>query len=142
MPVWARALAWSLGIAWVVLIVQMGRAEGGHSPGLARVQSFGLVALVIGLGGLGAWSLAGNGPFNADWLSLKVMLYAAIAASAIGIDWAFKPLVPALGRLAQEGSTDEIETAISASIDATTRWVYLLYATLVVMAFLGVSKII
>ena len=63
------------------------------------------------------------------------------AAFAIGIDWAFKPLGPALGRLAQEGSTDEIEAAISASIDATVRWVYLLYATLVVVAFLGVTKL-
>ena len=141
-PPWARVLAWTLGIAWAALIIQMGRAEGGHSPRLAAIQTFGLVILTVGLAALGTWSLIGNGPFAADWLSLKVLLYSAIAAAALGIDGAFKPLVPALGRLAQEGSTDEIETAISASIDATTRWVYLLYGTLVVMAFLGVTKIL
>jgi hypothetical protein len=129
-----------MGIGWAVLIVQMGRAEGGHAPRLAAIQTAGLIVVTIGMVGFGAWSLAGNGPFSAGWLSLKVLLFGAIAAAALGIDWAFKPLIPALGRLAQEGSTDEIENAISASIDTTVRWVYLLYGTLVVMAFLGVTQ--
>lgn len=140
-PLWVRALAWLIGAAWILLIIQMGRAEGGHAPRLAAVQTVGLVVLAVGLVSLGGVSLISGGPFADGWLSLKVLLFGVIAAFAIGIDWAFKPLGPALGRLAQEGSTDEIEAAISASIDATVRWVYLLYATLVVVAFLGVTKL-
>ena len=141
LPLWLRVSVWLLGIGWAVLIIQMGRAEGGHAPRLAAIQTVGLAVATVLLVALGGWSLLGNGPFSPGWLSIKVLLFGVIAALAIGIDWAFKPLGPALGRLAQEGSTDEIEIAISASIDATVRWVYLLYATLIVMAFLGVTRL-
>ena len=141
LPLWLRVSVWLLGIGWAVLIIQMGRAEGGHAPRLAAIQTVGLAVAAVLLLALGGWSLLGNGPFGAGWLSLKVLLFGVIAALAIGIDWAFKPLGPALGRLAQEGSTDEIEMAISTSVDATVRWVYLLYGTLIVMAFLGVTRL-
>ena len=139
-PLWLRGLVWALGVAWAILIVQMGRAEGGHAPRLAAIQTTGLLIAAALLVALGGWSLFTAGPIPDGWLAVKVLLFGVIAAFAVGIDWAFKPLGPALGRLAQEGSTDEIETAISASIDATVRWVYLLYATLIVNAFLGVTK--
>ena len=140
-PLGLRALAWLIGLAWALLIIQIGRAEGGHAPRLAAVQTAGLVMVAVGLVILGGWSLVTDGPQLGRWLAVKVLLFGVIAGLAIGIDRAFKPLGPALGRLAQEGSTDEIEAEISASIDATVRWVYLLYATLVVVAFLGVTKL-
>jgi hypothetical protein len=67
-------------------------------------------------------------------------LFAAIFALGIGIDYAFRPVGPAFVRLAQEGSKPDIEAAIGSSVDGAIRYVFCLYALLVVIAFLGVTK--
>ena len=136
-PTWVRVVAWLVALAWVTLILAMAR---GHSERLARVQAGGLILLGIGLLVLGGVALTGDGPVPADWLGLKILLFGVICLAAVGIDWEFKPLLPAMSRLAAEGSSPEIEADICCCIDKTVRYVYLLYGTLVAMAVLGVLK--
>jgi hypothetical protein len=90
--------------------------------------------------GLGVSSLLGHGPFTGAWLAAKVALFGLIFACAIGIDWEFRPIVPAFQRLATEGSGPAVEAAISGSIDGAIRWVLALYGLLVVIGFLGTTK--
>ena len=49
-------------------------------------------------------------------------------------------IVPAFTRLATEGSKPEIEAAIGRAVDGAIRYVLGLYALLVAIAFLGVTK--
>jgi hypothetical protein len=135
------AASWVVAIAWIALLVALGKATGTpRGDQLNRIHlSFQAVAL-IAIGALGVWSLAGSGPFQGGWLALKVTLFAAIFALGIGIDYAFRPVGPAFVRLAQEGSKPDIEAAIGSSVDGAIRYVFCLYALLVVIAFLGVTK--
>ena len=85
-------------------------------------------------------ALLGNGPLPGGWFGAKILLFALIFAMGIGIDFAFRPIVPAFLRLATEGSQPDIEAAIGAAVDGAIRYVLGLYALLIVIAFLGVTK--
>ena len=61
-------------------------------------------------------------------------------AMGIGIDFAFRPVGPAFARLATEGSSPELESTIGGAIDGAIRYVLGLYALLILIAFLGVTK--
>jgi hypothetical protein len=60
----------------------------------------------------------------------------------IGIDIAFRPIGPAFMRLATEGSQPDIEHSISTAVDGAIRYVLGLYALLVVIAFIGITKLV
>ena len=134
-------LAWLVALAWLWVIAQIVRNEGKPiAATLQRLQLFWLILLCAGTVALGVWSMLQGSPFAPIWLGLKVLLFGVICAVAIGLDWAFKPVGPAFVQLATEGSSPEVEAAISGGIDNAVRYVYLLYMCLLVMAFLGVAK--
>ncbi|MEZ5500096.1 MAG: hypothetical protein R3E77_11800 [Steroidobacteraceae bacterium] len=138
--VW-QALAWLIAATWIVLLVQLGKSAGtARAERLNRLHLAFQALAMLGIGGAGVASLLGSGPFPPAWLALKVTLFATIFALAIGIDHAFRPVAPAFARLAVEGSKPEIETDISAGINSAIRYVLALYATLLIIAFLGVTK--
>ena len=135
-PVLLRVAVWVLAIAWIALIIAMTRNEGNAK--LAFIQRMGLfvvsaVLIVAGVMALGSTDATG-------WLAAKLVIYGIICLAAVGIDWSFQPLVPALARLASEGSSPDVEQAITASIDRTVIYVYVLYGALVIAAILGVLK--
>jgi len=68
------------------------------------------------------------------------VLFALIFAMGIGIDFAFRPIGPAFARLATEGSKPDIENTIGLAVDGAIRYVLGLYALLIAIAFLGVTK--
>jgi hypothetical protein len=118
--------------------VAIGRHEG--TPAGARLGRLhlGLQAVLGSLAlAAGVASLAGAGPFAPGWIAAKVALFGLIFACGIGIDHAFRPIVPAFGRLAAEGSTPAIEAEITGAIDGAVHWVLALYALLLAIAFLG-----
>lgn len=138
------AIQWSLAliaVAWLLLVLTILRSEGtprGIFLQKIQVGYLGLLGLV--LVAIGAHSLASEGGlFAQGWLAAKVLLFGLICFCAIGIDWAFKPLVVAFPQLAQ-GSTPELERTISGSMDRALRFVYALYALLAIIAWLGVSR--
>ena len=135
------ALAWVLAAAWVALIFAVGKHHDtplGAKLGRLNLafQSIVLFAIVS----VGLWSLFGEGPFAGGWLAAKVLLFGLIFAASIGIDFAFRPVAPAFMRLATEGSKPDIEREISRGVNGALVYVYALYALLVVIAFLGVTK--
>ena len=140
-PAWAFVLSWSVALAWIALLVAIGRNEGtprGEALNRLHLGFQGLMLLLVGA--LGVTSLLGNGPLPGGWYAAKVLLFALIFAPGIGIDFAFRPIGPAFGRLATEGSRPDIEAVISQSVDGAIRYVLVLYALLVIIAFLGVAK--
>jgi hypothetical protein len=140
-PLGWRLLAWTIALAWIALIVTIGKQQG--NPLGAQLNTLHLAfqgVMFVAIAALGAWSLFGDGPFQGGWLATKVLLFGVIFTLGIGIDFAFRPVVPAFMRLAAEGSKPDIEAAIGRGVDGAIRYVLALYALLVVIAFLGVTK--
>lgn len=140
-PIWGLALAWLIGGYWLWLVW---RAHGlGQDPKATplKVQEFMLkIALAIFYLVLGVISLTQNAPLEPDWLASKALLFGVIFAAAIMIDVVSKPLGPALGNLIEKGSSDETEAPVMAIMNKTRIWVWLVYALLLVTAFLGNVK--
>jgi hypothetical protein len=140
-PGWLLIAAWALALGWTALLFAIGRNEGkpvAESLGRANLALQGVLLLAIGAVALS--SLLGSGPLEPGWFSAKLLAFAAIFACSIGIDLAFRPIVPAFLRLATEGSRPDIERTIGAAVDGAIRYVLALYALLIAIAFLGVVK--
>jgi hypothetical protein len=140
-PVWAFVVAWGVAAAWIALLLAIGRNEGKPAAERLNRLHLGLQAvLLVVVGWIGIQSLLGQGPLPGGWFAAKIVLFALIFAMGIGIDFAFRPIAPAFMRLASEGSTPDIEAAISRAVDGSIRYVLGLYALLIAIAFLGVTK--
>lgn len=141
-PGWALVLAWLSSLMWIALLLTIGRAEGTpRAESLNRLHLAWQSLLLIGLGALGVLALLGLGPFPGGWYGLKILLFALIFAMGIGIDVAFRPIGPAFMRLATEGSQPDIEQSISTAVDGAIRYVLSLYALLIAIAFIGITKL-
>jgi hypothetical protein len=133
--------AWLVSVAWIGLLVALGRNEGKPlAETLNRVHLAFQAAMLLGIAYVGVTSLAGQGPLPSGWLGAKVFAFALIFALSIGIDFAFRPIGPAFMRLATEGSKPDIEDSIATAVDGAIRYVLGLYALLLLIAFLGVTK--
>ncbi len=140
-PAAITGLVWLLAGGWIALLLALHRAEGTpRAVTLNRVHLSLQGVMFVIVGGLGIASLAGQGPFPGGWLGAKILLFGVIFAFGIGIDYAFRPIVPAFLRLATEGSTPDTERIIRRCVDGAIRYVLALYAVLIVTAFLGVTK--
>lgn len=140
LPGWALGLLWTLTGLWLALTLALAVSEGKpRQAALAAVQRVWLVAIALACAGAAAWLLAGTAPVP-GWLALKIGLYGLVCLAAIGIDRAFMPLIPAMGELAESGSSPGLERRIRGAIDHALGYVYGLYALLLLAAFLGVVK--
>lgn len=140
-PTWAFVIAWLVSLAWIALLVALGRNEG--KPLAARLNRWHLglqAVLLVIIGAIGASSWLGHGPLPGGWFAAKIVLFALIFAMGIGIDFAFRPIGPAFVRLASEGSKPDIENTISVAVNGAIRYVLGLYALLIAIAFLGITK--
>ncbi len=140
-PGWAFVVAWAISAGWIALLFALGRSEGTPRAEMLNKVHLGLQGvLLVVLGSIGVSSLLGNGPLPGGWFAAKIVLFALIFGMGIGIDFAFRPIVPAFMRLATEGSKPDIEAAIGSAVDGAIRYVLGLYALLVAIAFLGLAK--
>ena len=140
-PVSLIAASWLIALAWIVLIAAMLRSEGSPlATTLNRVHLVLQIAFGLGIALLGLRAWHGSGPLPGGWLAAKVTLFALIFALGIGIDVAFRPVGPAFVRLANEGSQPDIEATISTAVSRAIVVVLTLYALLLLIAWIGVSK--
>lgn len=140
-PTWAFVVSWLVSAGWIALLFAIGRHEGkplGHTLSQVNLALQSVLFLIFGWVGLQA--VLGNGPLPGGWFGAKILLFAFIFAMGIGIDFAFRPIGPAFMRLATEGSKPDIEASIGGAVDGAIRYVLGLYALLIVIAFLGITK--
>ena len=131
---------WLLDLVWIAIILVAFRLHDKPiAKQLARLQFGFLVIAGLGLLAYGASLLAAGSPVQ-PWLAWKIILYGVIFFLAIGIDMAFRPILPAFMRLASEGSSDAVESDISRAMNNTIAVVLTLYAMLLAISFLGVTK--
>jgi hypothetical protein len=93
---------------------------------------------------LGAWaglvSLVTGAPISMRWLAVKVLLYVLIVVFALLLEHVFQPAAAAFMKLAQEGSSTELEHRIRKGMDKTYVWVLAIYAAVIFAAYFGVSQ--
>ena len=132
---------WAFTLVWVAISV--GGAHYSEKPigqELARINRWIVGVLGISLTAVGAWSYFGHGPFETPWLAAKVGLYGVINLTVLGIEASFVPVGPAFGRLFAEGSTPDVEAAISRGMQTTMFWVYASYILILIVGLVGVAK--
>ena len=133
--------SWSVGLGWLWLVWDAHKHD--MTPRAARDRRiegglrWALMAFYLGLGGV---SLATGAPLAPHWLATKALLFGVIFAAAIMIDHAFKPVGKQLTALIEQGSSDATEIPLRSTMDATRRWVLLVYALLLATSWLGVVK--
>jgi hypothetical protein len=134
--VWVVALAWFANVNWLYFT--------HNAAAKAKVSQVDLgfrVVVALGLAALALAGLAGHGPLRADWLSLKVLVFAGLVACGIWIRIQLKPFVPAFGKLMTAGSTPEVEQVLSRALARCRPAVYLIWAGLVAAAALGLHLV-
>jgi len=141
LPGGAVAAAWVIGLGWSWLVWDAHVHD--MTPRAARNRRYEgwlrytLAAFYLVLGGL---SLAQGAPLVPTWLALKALMFGVIFLAAIMIDLSFKPVGPQLMALIQQGSSDETEVPLRATMDRTRIWVLMVYLLLFVTSWLGSTK--
>ena len=135
------SLAWAAGLIWLWLVWDAHWHDMTPRAARNRRIEFWLKnAITVGYLGLGILSLATGAPLMEKWLAAKALLFGLIFVAAIMIDVAFKPVGPQLARLLKEGSSDETEVPLRATMDRTRTWVFIVYVLLIVTSYLGTVK--
>lgn len=141
LPLWSLGIGWIISLFWLWLVWSAFKA--GQSPKATRLKNiesllkWGLAVFYLGLG---AVSFIQNAPLEPDWLASKALLFGLIFIAAIMIDIRFKPVGPLLMKLIEEGSTEETEAPLLATMNRSRFWVRLTYLLLVITAFIGTTK--
>jgi hypothetical protein len=142
-PVWPPivAVSWLIGALWLWLVFDAHVHD--MTPRAARNRKWeGWLRWLLAAGYLflGIESLATGHPIDQPWLAMKALMFGLIFVAAIMIDHAFKPVGAQLGRLLTEGSNDDTELPLLATMNTTRRWVWCVYGLLLITGWLGVVK--
>ena len=143
----ALAMMWIFTLIW--LVINVGGAANLEKPWgqqLSKINRIIVASLGVGLIIVSVLHFLGSGPFvegraEVDSIALKVGLYGLVNITILGIEIAFFPLGEAFARLAEEGSSPELEESISSGMRTTLMWVHTTYFMIFVVAFIGVTKI-
>lgn len=133
--------AWAVGGFWLWLVWDAHQHD--MTPRAARnrkIESWLRIGLTLFYLWLGIQSLAIGAPLAPVWLASKALLFGLIFAAAIMIDVSFKPVGAQLGKLLKEGSSDETEVPLRATMDRTRIWVWVVYLLLIFTSYLGLVK--
>ncbi len=130
--VWVIALLWFASVNYLYFTENL-----AAKARIARIDLWFRVFVVLGLLGLGGAALLGRGPVQADWLALKILIFAALVACGIYIRVALKPFVSAFGQLLGSGSTPAVEQTMSQALGRCRPAVYLIWLGLIANAALG-----
>jgi hypothetical protein len=133
--------SWAVGLGWLWLVWDSHRHD--QTPRAARNRRLeGWLRPLVGAFylGLGSLSLATGAPLAKPWLALKALLFGAIFAAAILIDWSFKPVGAQLMAVLSQGSSDKTELPLRRTMDRTRIFVWCTYLLLVATSWLGTAK--
>ena len=133
--------AWLIGAFWLWLVWDAHWHD--QTPRAARNRGIeGWLRWIVGgfYLWLGGQSLLLDTPLSPEWLAWKALCFGLIFVAAIMIDVTFKPVGAQLGAVLEKGSSDETEIPLLRTMNRTRIWVWIVYALLLVTAFLGNVK--
>ena len=137
LPSFAIPALWVASALWLALVVAL---HVGHSRALGRIDTALRVAVVVSAVGAGALALAGNGVTPAGWVGAKLIVFGLIVACGLSIRLVFAPFGAAFARLAENGSSPDVEQAISGALARSRPFVLSIWVLLVAAAWLGLTK--
>lgn len=131
---------WIFASIWLV-IVMTGLLQHGTDLGVRAKAVEKIIHYFLFI--LGSWaglaSLVSGAPISMRWLAIKVLFYVLIIAFVLFLEKVFNPVAEAFMKLAQEGSSSELESQIRKGMDRTYIWVLAIYAAVILSAYFGIS---
>ncbi len=140
-PAWQWAGILLLGPVWLSLVLII-HFKAGTSLGetATRIDFYFRFALLFGILASVVYSWSTGRLDAAPWVGGKLLLFAGIIVFGLLMRVAVKPLIAGIGRMAQEGSSDEINQVMSGSLARTKPFVLGLWVCLLLEGFLGVFQ--
>lgn len=129
-------LAWFANVNWLYFT--------SNAVAKAKVAQFDLwfrIVVVIGLAVAAGDALVNESFIKADWLAVKILIFAALVSCGIYIRIQLKPFVAAFGQLMTKGSSAEVEQTLSHALARCRPAVYLIWLGLIISAALGLHLI-
>jgi hypothetical protein len=139
--VWLAAL-WIADLAWLWLVWLVHFNKGtGLGLRLQRIDIGIRYTLIAAMGGFGFYCLITGGPIEHDWLSIKIILFAAILSTGVWIR-KIASRWPAAFELVQAGGDDKVkgENMIKDILATANKAALLIWILVVLMAFFGAVK--
>jgi hypothetical protein len=131
---------WIAGLLWAALHVTVILRKGTPlAKQLTQLNKGYEAAMGLLFVGIGTISLAADGPIDAPWFALKLLLFGLIFWVILGIDTVFQPFTTIL-RMGPHGSTPAQEAIVTEMTNRTMAWAGLLYLLIAAVAFLGRVK--
>ncbi len=141
-PTLVSVLVWGVALLWFANVNYLYFTQNATAKArIGQVDLIFRIAVVVGLLAVSLQSLLGAGVIHADWLALKIMIFAALVACGVYIRLQLKPFVPAFGKLMTTGSTPEVERTLTRSLARCRPAVYLIWLGLLLNAALGLHLI-
>jgi len=137
----ALTMLWLASAAWFAQMwITHWKREDGGGASLAkwdwRIRYILIAAFVF----MGVQSLLTGSPLAAPWLAWKAILFAGVMACGIGIRHFIRRCYPAWPRIWDGRGTPDDEAAVRKALMQATYVLWLLWAQLFVIGWLGVTK--
>lgn len=133
-------LVWIAAIAWLIMVWQIHHREGTDAAKrLTRLDLLLRLIFIAALAIPAITSLAGSGPYETEWLPIKVLLFAGAVCCGVGIRVTFTPFGTAFGKLMSEGSSPEIEGQMTRSLNHAVPYVIGIWIFAAITAYMGMN---
>lgn len=140
-PIWLW-LAWGLCLGWLALVATLHFAHGkAFIPKLTKLDFYLRVVLIVGLLTLAGYALATNFILSADWLAIKLGIFALLVMCGLFIRMRLKVFGAAWGKLMSGDTSEPVNQVIRSSIASCRPFVYLIWVGLLVNAAYGLHLI-
>jgi len=133
--IWLATLAW-LSLTWAAFV----KRDTDAGLMLTRWDERIRYVLIPVLAVTAIMSLVGDGPFLANWYSLKILIYAGLLVIGLVLRFVMRHWVTIFRELATGGPRDVLEARLNSEIAVARRLAYLYWIGIGTVAFLGVTK--
>jgi hypothetical protein len=131
-------LSWFLCLAWVTMVVVLHFSHGkSFIPALTQFDFYFRGLMVAGLAMLSLLSLFGDGFLGADWVAIKLLVFAALVACGLMIRVNLKPFLIAWGQTLTAGPNKESDQVLIQALGRCRPFVYTIWVGLLVNAAYG-----
>lgn len=142
LPVWGVVLMWLATLWWVGNVAILHFKEGKPiTKTLTAIDFYFRILVIVVVVSVAAYGLTGNGLITANWVSYKLLIFAAMVGCGLMVRVGLKPFIPAFIQMMQTGATPQTDAAIAGSIAKVRPWVWTIWVGLFVNAALGVHLI-
>ena len=134
-------LMWLLALLWLGLVITIHYVNAPLPARLLQRTDFAIRLLVIvATAGVAVRHFVDPEWIRADWLALKLLLFAVTVACGLAIRMVLTPFGAAFASLMEEGPRPDTEGAIQRSLSRARPFVIAIWIALVLEAMLGIFQ--